>query len=83
VHAEVMNQHVVPQLATKTDLDNAVIELKSEFTNGLSGSIEERAKGTSDLQRAIDDLKRTIDRSFWQLTLAMVMIAAIALVIGK
>lgn len=60
-----MNPHNIPDLMTKTDLDNAVLELKR------------------DLNVRLLDLRSATNRAFWQLTIAMILIAALAIIADR
>lgn len=89
-HAEAMNQHLVPQLATKADVEHAVIELKSEYTKGVSDLRSDLSKGLSDLRREISELSTRIsetNKAMSELTvrmmLAMLATAGLAITIAK
>lgn len=71
-HAEAMNQHVFPQLATKTDLDHAVIELKSELTRGMS-----------ELSTRISETNKAMSELTVRLMLGVVATAGLAITVAK
>ena len=84
-----MNQPDLSRPMSRADLDNAVRELKAEMRKAFGIASGECVGGEgvrekmTGLARDLSDLKNAMNRAFWRLTLAMILIAALAIIADR
>ena len=70
-HAEAMRAEIVPQVATKADVDTAVIMLRKDLDAGLAGVRKDLDVGLAGVRKDMDTHAQRIEGLIWKAAFAI------------
>ena len=70
-HAEAMRAEIVPQVATKADVDMAVIMLRKDLDAGLAGVRKDLDAGLAGVRKDMDTHAQRIEGLIWKAAFAI------------